>query len=137
MRLNFLVNTFNQALIKHGDSFWLFGRNLRAIIILIDKFKGWDIMMSFTRNAKTPHFDIDELKQIYEAIKTKDTPSMKRMAEKLFPGRNPICYENMEIWNGPGKAFKHNGEEYVKPKYIINAHPLIVGIMADGTFYQF
>ena len=80
---------------------------------------------------------MDELKQIYEAIKTKDTPSMKRKAEELFPGRDPICYENIEIWSGPGKAFKHNGEEYVNPKYIINAHPLIVGIMADGTFYQF
>lgn len=94
-------------------------------------------MSSFIRNANTPHFSIDELKQIYDAANKKDTPTLRAKAEELFPGRDEICYENMHIWEGPGRAFKHNGDEYVNPKYIINAHPLIVGVMDDGTFYQF
>ena len=80
---------------------------------------------------------MDELKQIYDSVKTKDTASMQDKAKDLFPGRDPICYENIMLWKGPGKAFKHNGDEYVNPKCVINAHPLIVGVMADGTFYQF
>lgn len=94
-------------------------------------------MSSFIRNANTPHFSIDELKQIYDAANKKDDPTLRAKAEELFPGRDEICYENMHIWEGPGRAFKHNGDEYVNPKYIINAHPLIVGVMDDGTFYQF
>ena len=93
--------------------------------------------MSFYRNAQTPHFSIEELKQIYDAVKVKDDPSMKAKAQELFPGRDPICYENISILKGPGRAFKHGGDEYVNPKCVINAHPLIVGVMADGTFYQF
>lgn len=94
-------------------------------------------MASFDRNANTPHFSIEELKQIYDATRTKDTHSMIAKAKELYPGRDPICYENITIWEGPGRSFKHNGDDYVKPKYVINAHPLIVGVMADGTFYQF
>lgn len=93
--------------------------------------------MNFIRNANTPHFSIEELKQIYDSAKRKETASLQAKAEELFPGRDPICYENMCIWEGPGRAFRHNGDEYVNPKYIINAHPLIVGVMEDGTFYQF
>lgn len=94
-------------------------------------------MASFTRNGDTPHFSIEELKQIYDAAKKKDNSSMRAKAEELFPERDPICYENIHIWEGPGRSFKHNGDDYVKPKYVINAHPLIVGVMADGTIYQF
>jgi len=94
-------------------------------------------MASYMRNAQTPHFSFEELKQIYDAVKVKDNPSMLAKAQELFPGRDPICYDNMHIWEGPGRAFKHNGDEYVNPKYVINAHPLIIGVMADGTFYQF
>ena len=94
-------------------------------------------MAPFKRNAQTPHFNMEELKLIYAAAKRKDNESMLAKAQELFPNRDPICYENLYIWEGPAKAFKHNGDEYVKPKYVINAHPLIVGIMADGTFYQF
>ena len=94
-------------------------------------------MASFARNRETPHFSIEELKQIYDAVKKKDSLSMKAKAEEIFPGRDSICYENIHIWEGPGRSFKHNSDDYVKPKYVLNAHPLIVGIMADGTFYQF
>ena len=94
-------------------------------------------MASFERNGNTPHFSIEELKQIYDAAKKKDNPSIKAKVKELFPGRDPICYENIHIWEGPGRAFKHNGDDYVRPKYTINAHPIIVGVMEDGTFYQF
>lgn len=94
-------------------------------------------MASFDRNGSTPHFSIEELKLIYDAAKKKDNPSLRAKAEELFPGRDPICYENMHIWEGPGRAFKHNSDDYVRPKYVINAHPIIVGVMDDGTFYQF
>ena len=94
-------------------------------------------MASFNRNAQTPHFTVEELKQIYDAAREKDDASMFAKAQELFPGRDPICYENMHIWEGPGRSFKHNGDEYVKPKYVINAHPVMVGVMKDGTFYQF
>ena len=94
-------------------------------------------MESFDRNGSTSHFSIEELKQIYDAAKRKDNISLRAKAEELFPDRDPICYENMHIWEGPGRAFKHNSDDYVRPKYVINAHPIIVGIMEDGTFYQF
>ena len=94
-------------------------------------------MASFDRNGNTPHFDIEELKQIYDAVKVKDTPSLRAKAKELFPGCDPICYENIHLWEGPGRAFIHNSDDYVKPKHVITAYPLLIGIMDDGTFYPF
>ena len=94
--------------------------------------------MLFERNSMTPHFSMEELREIYAAAGSKKTTeTMKIAAQKLYPGRDPICYENMFVLDGPGRAFKHNGDQYVNPKCVIHAHPLIIGVMKDDTFYQF
>lgn len=93
--------------------------------------------MGFIRNGQTPHFTLEELKEIYAASKKKDTNAMRETARQLFPGRDPITYENLYIGTGPGRAFKHNGDQYVNPKYIFVSHPIMTGVMDDGTIYQF
>ena len=94
-------------------------------------------MAFLNRSGEIPHFSIEELKQIYDATQVKTTAAMRAKAVELFQDRDYICYENIYIWEGPGRSFKHNGDEYVKPKYVINAYPLMVGVMEDGTVYQF
>lgn len=93
--------------------------------------------MDFIRNGQTPHFTLDELKEIYAASKKKDTIAIRETAKQIFPGRDPIAYENLYICTGPGRAFKHNGDEYMNPKYILVSHPIMTGVMDDGTIYQF
>lgn len=93
--------------------------------------------MNFTRNANTPHFSFEEVQQIYTAAKHKDTKTMQDTARELFPGRDPITYENLSIGKGPGRSFKHKSDDYEKPKYMIMAHPVMIGVMADDTMYLF
>lgn len=93
--------------------------------------------MYFDRNGKTPHFEVDEIRMILANSKRTDTATLQAVARELFPGRDPIAYENLFSFPGPGRSFKHKGEEYVRPKFCINAHPVIVGVMDDGTVYQF
>ncbi len=104
-------------------------------------YKG-EISMDLIRNSQTPHLELEELRQAYEAIaKTKDLESiegrLRGKAQEMFPGRDPVVYENIAVSKGPGRAFKHGGDEYKNPAFIINAHPLMIGVMDDGTFYQF
>ena len=91
----------------------------------------------FDRSGEIPHFSVEELKQIYDATKVKTTAAMRAKAVELFQGRDDIYYQNIHIWEGPGRSFKHDGDDYVKPKYVINAYPLMVGVMEDGTVYPF
>lgn len=93
--------------------------------------------MLFERNGNTPHFTLEELEQIYQASPKKETNVLRNTAMQLFPGRDPITYENLYIGDGPGRAFKHNGDEYVNPKYMLVSHPVMTGVMDDGTIYQF
>ena len=113
--------------------FYLFQRDTMKKIIRLENV----VVAAFARNSQTPHLTLEELKQVYDTVKVKDSASMQSKAAELFPGRDPISYENICVSKGPGRAFKHGGDEYVNPKCIINAHPLIVGVMDDGTFYQF
>lgn len=93
--------------------------------------------MNFACNSQTPHFSFEELEEIYAASPKHETDALKEAARKLFPGRDLVTYENLYISTGPGRAFKHNGDEYVNPKYILVSHPVMTGVMDDGTIYQF
>lgn len=93
--------------------------------------------MSFDRNSQTPHFSYEELKEIYAASPKHETKALKDAALKLFPGRDPVTYENLYISTGPGRAFKHNGETYENPKYILVSYPVMTGVMKDDTIYKF
>ena len=93
--------------------------------------------MNFVRNAQTPHFSFEEIKQIYVAAKVKDTQSMQATARELFPNRDPITYENLSIGKGPGRAFKHTSDQYENPQYMVMAHPVLIGVMSDDTMYLF
>ena len=93
--------------------------------------------MNFVRNANTPHFSMEEIKEIYVHAKVKDDRSLQAAARELFPGRDPITYENLSISKGPGRAFKHHSDQYENPKCMIMAHPVIVGVMDDDTMYLF
>lgn len=93
--------------------------------------------MDFIRNGKTPHFSLDELKQIYAEAPKKETRTLRQVAEQLYPGRDQITYENLYLGAGPGRAFKHNGDSYENPKYMLVSHPVMAGVMEDGTIYEF
>lgn len=93
--------------------------------------------MTFDRNANTPHFSFEEIQQIYVAAKRKDTKALQEAARELFPNRDPISYENLSIGKGPGRSFKHTSGDYEKPKYMIVAYPVMIGVMVDDTMYLF
>lgn len=92
--------------------------------------------LDFERNGNTPHFSLEELKEIYAHAKKKDTAAVRETAHTLFPGRDPIAYENLYIGTGPGRAFMHNGE-YRNPKWVLVSHPVMTGVMDDDTIYLF
>lgn len=93
--------------------------------------------MSFQRNAQTPHFSYEEIQQIYAGTKVKETTNLQSTARAMFPGRDPVAYENLTIGKGPGRSFKHRSDEYEKPVHIITAYPIMIGVMKDGTMYLF
>ena len=93
--------------------------------------------MNFVCNSQTPHFSFEELKEIYEASPKHETNALKEAAQKLFPGRDPVTYENLYISTGPGRAFKHNSDTYENPKYILVSYPVMTGVMKDDTIYKF
>lgn len=93
--------------------------------------------MNFIRNAQTPHFSFAEVQEIYLHATEKNDKSLRAAAQELFPGRDPITYENLSIGKGPGRAFKHHSDQYENPKYMIMAHPVLVGVMDDDTIYLF
>lgn len=93
--------------------------------------------MTFDRNSQTPHFTFEELKEIYAAAEKKNDNCLRATARKLYPDRDPITYENLYIGKGPGRAFKHNGDEYENPEHMLVSHPVMAGVMKDGTIYQF
>ena len=90
----------------------------------------------FANNGDTPHFSLEELKQIYEKAETKTTQAIKDAAQELFPERAEIALHNLYLSDGPGRAFMHNGE-YENPRYMLVSYPVLTGVMKDGTIYQF
>jgi len=93
--------------------------------------------MHFQMNAQTPHFTFEELQAIYQNTKKKESAALRQTARELFPGRDPVAYENLYLSKGPGRAFKHNGDEYENPKWILASHPVMTGVMEDDTIYLF
>lgn len=90
----------------------------------------------FINNGDTPHFSLEELKQIYEKAKSKTTQAVKDAAQELFPERADIAINNLYLSDGPGRAFMHHGS-YENPRYILVSYPVMTGVMKDGTIYQF
>lgn len=65
--------------------------------------------MDFPMNSKTPHFSYDEVVEIYRKTDHPTERKLRDTARKLFPGRDPITYENLFLSSGPWRAFMHNG----------------------------
>jgi len=86
--------------------FYLFQRDTMKKIIRLENV----VVAAFARNSQTPHLTLEELKQVYDTVKVKDSASMQSKAAELFPGRDPISYENICVSKGPGRAFKHGGD---------------------------
>lgn len=93
--------------------------------------------MNFACNSQTPHFSFEELKEIYATSPKHETNALREVAKKLFPGRDPVIYENLYLSSGPGRAFKHNGDVYENPQYMLVSYPIMTGVMKDGTIYKF
>lgn len=92
--------------------------------------------MKFECNANTPRFCFSEIREIYNHSQEKSTEALRETAHRLFPGRDPVMYENLMIRTGCGRAFLHEGE-YTLPKWTIIAHPTWYGVMEDGTIYPY
>lgn len=92
--------------------------------------------MNFICDKDTPCFSYSEIKEIYYQSQDKSTEGLRATAKMLFPGRDPIMYENLSIHKGNGRAFEHNGE-YTLPNWTISAHPGYYGVMGDDTIYPF
>ncbi|MDY3225296.1 MAG: hypothetical protein SOW84_05415 [Candidatus Faecousia sp.] len=92
--------------------------------------------MKFECNANTPRFRFSEIREIYNHSQEKSTEALRETAHRLFPGRDPVMYENLMIRTGCGRAFLHEGE-YTLPKWTIIAHPTWYGVMEDGTIYPY
>lgn len=91
--------------------------------------------MSFICNKDTPHFTSAEIREIYHKTQEKTSAAMQDTARKLYPGRDPIVYENLFIRPGYARAYMHHGD-YQKPKWTITAWPLMLGVMDDDTIYD-
>lgn len=92
--------------------------------------------MDFPMNSKTPHFNYDEVVEIYRRTDHPTERKLRDTARNLFPGRDPITYENLFLSSGPWRAFMHNGD-YEKPQLVLMSYPTQIGIMKDGTTYPF
>lgn len=91
--------------------------------------------MKFECNKDTPHFSSEELQTIYRSTDEKTSEALRQTARHLYPGRNPVTYENISIREGYARAYMHKGE-YRKPKWTITAWPLMLGVMEDETIYD-
>lgn len=92
--------------------------------------------MNYICNGDTPHFGCSEITQIYHLAEEKTTECLQTTAKKLFPGLDPIMYENLILQKGNGRAFEHNGE-CTLPKWTIVAWPESFGVMEDDMIYPF
>lgn len=91
--------------------------------------------LHFICDKNTPHFSVEELCEIYYKCEEKTTTALRNTSRLLYPGRDPITYENLIIREGFARAYMHKGE-YRKPKWTILAYPLMLGIMDDETIYD-
>lgn len=58
--------------------------------------------MDFPMNSKTPHFNYDEVVEIYRKTNHPTERKLRDTARNLFPGRDPIAYENLFCLLGHG-----------------------------------
>lgn len=93
-------------------------------------------IMNFVCDKDTPCFSFREIKEIYLNAADKSTESLQETAYRLYPGRDPVMYENLVLQKGHGRAFFHEGK-YRLPKWTIAAHPGYYGVMEDDTIYPF
>ena len=59
-------------------------------------------MMDFRMNEQTPHFSYEEVVAIYQQTKHPDSNRMRETAKAMYPGRDPITYENLFVEKGHG-----------------------------------
>lgn len=93
-------------------------------------------MMDFRMNEQTPHFSYEEVVAIYQQTKHPDSNRIRETAKAMYPGRDPITYENLFVEKGPWRAFMHHGQ-YENPQCVLLSYPVQVGVMKDGTTYPF
>ena len=86
-------------------------------------------------NQNTPHFSMEELREIYAAAE-KTKQGIVGAAKTLYPDREAEL-KTLYWIKGGGRAFKDQNGSFHKPQYTLQSWPNELAVMEDGTLLEY